>query len=182
MVEQIDLDDGACLFEELGYLLVGVAWLSIARRVVMNQNDGVRALFYGGLEHLPRVNKGSVERSNGNKLGFDDLIFGVQVQHKEMLLRFIRNPSSHVFENVACSLYFFILVTAVMEPLVQLENRNDLHCLGLSDSFNFLEFLDCYIGKFFKGKPRNDFVTNVNNIEVFCAGAQDNGKEFSRAE
>ena len=41
VVKQVNLDDGACLFQEFGYLAVGIARLNVARRVVMNENDGI---------------------------------------------------------------------------------------------------------------------------------------------
>ncbi len=68
MVEQIDLDDCASLFEKVGNLFVGVAWLNITRRVVMDKNDGVGALFNGGFENLTRVNEGGVKASCKNNL------------------------------------------------------------------------------------------------------------------
>ena len=111
----------------------------------MHQNNGVGTLLYCPLENLPRMNEGRVECSNRDELGFGDLVFCVQVEHKKMLLCFIRNSPCHILENIACSLNFLILITAVMESLVQFEDGNDLHCFGLSDSLNLLKFLDRYI-------------------------------------
>ncbi len=166
MVQEVDLNDCACLFKQGSYLFICIAWLNVTRRVIMDQDDCVSTFPYCRLENLPWVDKCSIECADRNQFCFHNLVFCVQVQHKKVLLRFIRYSAFHVFNYISSGLYFFIEIPRIMQSLVQFENSNDLHSLHLPDASDLLKISLSCIGQFFKTELPDNFSTGVNNIKV----------------
>ena len=78
MIQHVDADDFSGFGQPIGDSNIFAAGRGVARRVIVSQNDRRRGVFDRGAENFTRMDKTRIQRSDGDLVRIDDLVFCVQ--------------------------------------------------------------------------------------------------------
>ena len=96
MIQNLYAHDLPGSHHSLGHLDIVAAWRRIPGGVVVNQDEAGGRVVYGRLKDLSGMDDIGVEAANGYRLSVDELIAGIEIQYKKVLLFLAANVISEI--------------------------------------------------------------------------------------
>lgn len=115
VIQHPDVEKCQRLRQAIGDLLICIAWLRIAARVIVEKDDGRSVQIQGALGDHPRVHLAAVDGAAEKVLGCQDLVLDVEEDNPE---DFVRQVSAAGNEVVA-SLVWAVDAALALKALLQ---------------------------------------------------------------
>lgn len=100
VVQHPDVEEAQSLLQALGDLAVSFAWLRIARRVVVEEDDGSSVQIQGALGDYSGMNIAAVDGAEEEMFGCQDLVLDVQKDDTEDFVRQVSAAGNEVVASL----------------------------------------------------------------------------------
>ena len=146
MIQDGNIQQNAAIPDLFGDFVVGFAWLEVARRMVVAQDDARCMLGKANLEDLLRIDDGPRDTPFGYPDLLDNPVCLVQKQDPKLLMREIADQSFENLKGIAApGDFIFEDHFRFIAPAGQGKHGADLHRPFLADALDHLKIRHVYL-------------------------------------